>query len=627
VTGEVVSLSAAVRHLPCGILIVDEAGTIELANQTVHRYFGYAPGELVGHSVDELVPERYRGHHPELRGGFVSELGHRGMGDGRAVWGVRRDGTEFRCELGLTPVVQGTRRRVVAAVVDVSEAVEQAKSAQLSDKIIKTMPSGVCLVRCADATVVYANPRFETMFGYGPGELEGTAVQRLNYAGDGTDSLEKAKRIIDELAATGEAVYEVRNVRKDGTPFWCQAHTSELDHPEYGLVWVAVHSDITERKRLEEAVRHTQKMEAVGTLAGEIAHDLNNVLATVIGMASVIENELPPEHDNLPDLRGIIDAANDGKSLISNILGFARRGAYQSAPFGFDEQVQATVDLLRRTIPRRVELRATFGAAGAVVLGDASQLKQALVNVCLNAADAIDGSGTIGIVTRLVDLDASEAGAGGLKAGKHLTVTVTDDGGGMSAAAIARAFEPFFTTKPIGRGTGLGLAMAYGVLQNHGGAIRLESQLGVGTVVTLTLPQSDAKPAPKKRAELTSGSGRVLVVDDEPLVRRTLGRMLKVIGYDVTLADGGSEGIRVFEGAESPFDVVLLDLSMPGMGGAECFKRLRSIDPSVSVIVSTGHGDPRDTEAMLRAGAVQVLVKPYAVDALSRALADACASS
>ena len=390
--------------------------------------------------------------------------------------------------------------------------------------------------------------------------------------------------------------------------------------------------DITARKQMEqereallEQLHQSQKMEAVGNLAGGVAHDVNNVLMAIAGLASVLEEDLDPQDPVHRDMVSILEACDRGHDLTRNLLGFARKGKFRTQRISVNRVILESTELLRRTIPKGVELCTELDLDLWEIDGDVGQLNHVLVNLALNAANAMDGKGVIVFSTKNVELSPDEAAAfPGLEPGRHVQLCVKDSGGGMPPDVLKRAFEPFFTTKAQGEGTGLGLSMVYGTVHNHGGSVRLDSAPGRGTTVAILMPAAgEAPPTATSVAEerpLASGSGTVLLVDDEQLVRETGRRMLERLGYEVLVADGGAAALELFGAHQEAIAFVILDLAMPGMDGPEVFHALRRLAPELRVCISSGYFKEEGADSLLDHGAVGFIQKPYRLKALAAAI-------
>lgn len=388
---------------------------------------------------------------------------------------------------------------------------------------------------------------------------------------------------------------------------------------ENGVVVSLVSSsaDITSRVELQEQLIQSQKMQAIGTLAGGVAHDMNNVLAVVLGFSSMLERKFLSDDSSLADIRQITAAAERGKSLVANLLGFARKGSYQRQNVDLTKKIEQLVEVLERSLPKQLTIQRDLGKTLPPTLCDPEQIMQALMNVSINASHAVSEKGSIVIRSSMTTV--AEEAIAGLKPGDYVRIEVQDDGKGMDATSQRRAFEPFFTTKEVGKGTGLGLSMVYGVMQSHAGMVTVDSELGKGTLVALYIPvcrarEREAEPAVANESPLQGK--RVLVIDDESMVRNLVGTMLTVLGVESLTAAGGVLGVERFKEHHASIDLVLLDFSMPDMAGPEVFAAIRAIDPSAQVLICTGHGDAADTENMVRTGALGVMTKPFRIETL-----------
>jgi len=351
---------------------------------------------------------------------------------------------------------------------------------------------------------------------------------------------------------------------------------------------------LAERAQLADQLLHAQRMEAVGTLSAGLAHDMNNILASITSFASLLI-ETSVDRGTRADLEQIVAQAERGASLTRGLLAFSRRGQYRKQVVRLEEVVRGVCALLVRTLPKTIDIRSEVALAGACVDADPLHLEQALVNIGLNAADAMSGTGTLAVT--------------GERAGDRVRLRVTDTGRGMDAATRLRVFEPFFTTKPAGQGTGLGLSIVWGIVHAHGGVIDVASEPGRGTTFTIELPvvaePPVASPRPK-RAESVAERRRVMVVDDEPAVRESTRRLLERMGLEVVTAGDGAEALRVFD---DRVELVILDMGMPVMNGAECFRNLRARS-SVPVLIATGYAVDRDAQELVAAGA-RIIEKPF----------------
>jgi two-component system cell cycle sensor histidine kinase/response regulator CckA len=385
--------------------------------------------------------------------------------------------------------------------------------------------------------------------------------------------------------------------------------------------------DISARLALEEQVRQMQKMEAIGTLAGGVAHDFNNLLTGILGYANLLKGGSAPDQEVFKAAAVIESAAERAAELTQQLLGFARRGKLQNCPVDLHRLVGEVVALLSRTTDRRVVLTQRLRADPPLVLGDPGQLQQVLLNLAVNAGDAMPDGGELSITTDVEHIDeAHSRSQPGLAPGHYLVLTVQDTGAGMTDVVRQRIFEPFFTTKERGQGTGMGLATAYGIVQNHEGVLRVESTPGNGATFRVYLPQDPDLAAPSPRNSCAAGpggSGRVLVVDDEEIVHRVARGMLEPLGYQVDGVYNGKEAVDFYRDHPGQVDVILLDLTMPVMDGRDCFHALRALDPAVRAVLSTGHGLDGAAQRLLDEGVAGFIQKPYVQAQLAAAILEA----
>ena len=381
---------------------------------------------------------------------------------------------------------------------------------------------------------------------------------------------------------------------------------------------VVVSRDITENKQLQEQLLQSQKMEAIGTLAGGIAHDFNNLMMGIQGRTSMMLLDVDKNHPHHEHLKGIEEHIRSASHLTRQLLGFARGGKYEVRPVDLNAVIKEKNRMFGR-MQKEIGIQEKFEPELWAVDVDQSQFEQVLLNLYINAWQAMPEKGSLFVQTENSLVAAEVAGPRGMKPGRYVKLSVTDTGIGMDAGTRARIFEPFFTTKEIGRGTGLGLASVYGIVQNHGGFITVKSLKGQGTTFHIYLPASDNQVAVSKpTAEpLSTGKGTILLVDDEEMIITVGAQMLRRLGYDVLTATSGSQALEVYKDQSAQVDLVILDVIMPDIGGGETFEMLKNVNPAVKVLLSSGYSINGKASVILKRGCKGFLQKPFDLHTLS----------
>jgi two-component system cell cycle sensor histidine kinase/response regulator CckA len=383
---------------------------------------------------------------------------------------------------------------------------------------------------------------------------------------------------------------------------------------------VAMFEDVTERRRLEEQLIQSQKMESIGLLAGGIAHDFNNILGGILGYSSFVRAQVPKTEKIYDHLETIERSALRAAELTSQLLAFARGGKYVVGPILLNDLVKETTDLLGGSIGKHITLETRLDPDAPVIEADSSQIQQVLMNLCVNARDAMPLGGKLTLTTtRLKSSDAYLSSLPEALPMQYVRVDIEDTGVGIDKSILGRIFDPFFTTKEKGKGTGLGLAMVYGIVKNHGGFVNVESAVGVGTKFSVYLPSvsKSAEIATVPEVRTTGGKETILFVDDEETIRSLVKDILEEKGYHVLAAADGGQAVEMFRNNPDGIDLVILDMTMPVMGGRETFIRLKEIKPSVRAILSTGYSEDDHAREVLALGVKAFVQKPYRVDDLA----------
>jgi PAS domain S-box-containing protein len=472
-----------------------------------------------------------------------------------------------------------------------------------------------------DRSIEFWNRGAELMYGWSAAEAVGRQSHELLETVF-PEPIEGIERAVQE---TGSWQGEVTHKRRDGSEIavfsrWALDRRGE--GPRYGFL--EINRDLTERKKFEERMRQAAKLESLGVLAGGIAHDFNNLLVGIMGNASLALETTPPESTDRTLLEGVIKASERAADLTRQLLAYAGKGRASITSFDLSELVREIASLVSASIPKDVQLDLDLADGLPAVEGDTSQIHQVIMNLVINGAEAIGQTcGTVRVSTRLESVDAASIASlavrDGISPGTFAALEVHDTGCGMDESTLARIFDPFFTTKFQGRG--LGLAAVQGIIRVHRGALKVDSRLGSGTTFKVLLPASaGAAPlgaAQPRRSESLTGSGTILIIDDEPLVRDTAAAALKRYGYAVLTAADGREGAEVFRTRTAGISAVLLDLVMPVMGGEQALTRILEIDPGACVVLSSGYNESEAMRRFAGRGLAGFIQKPYSAAALA----------
>src|SRR6202166_3534858 len=478
--------------------------------------------------------------------------------------------------------------------------------------------------------VIYASPSVERVLGYTPDEFAGRSLYGAVHPDHGQHMADTVAELLVEPKRI--VIDEVMLLHKDRSWRWIECTMRNLLHEPSVQALVINFRDITERKhgqaergQLEQRLRQAEKMEAVGRLAAGIAHDFNNVLAGVFAYGEMLLEETPADSPLKRYAKNVLTAATRGRALVEQILAYSRSQLGRRAPIDIGRVVAETLELLRGSLPVGIHLEASIPQLPLVVIGDATQLHQVVMNLCSNAIQATSAGGTLRVALEAVDLPAERALSNGmLQPGHYVRLTVEDSGTGMDAATLSRIFEPFFTTKEIGRGTGLGLSLVYAIITDAGGAIDVHSILDQGTTFTIYLPHARDALVTAEEAEtpLPRGNGeRVLLVDDDANVLAMTAQMLSRLGYEPVSFSDSHAALAAFEAAPRSFDVVVTDDVMPGLTGTGLASVLRPQRRELPIVLVSGYGGPILAQRALAAGVSELLVKPLQSRDIAAALA------
>ncbi|HPS93693.1 MAG TPA: PAS domain S-box protein [Deltaproteobacteria bacterium] len=598
-------------------VIVAEDNTILLANSNFEKLSCLSRQKVEGKMkwtqlVDPGDLERMKQYHAKRRlgqGSAPESYEFTSVG----LYGGKRD-------LFLSVAVIPETKESIASIMDITKRKGAEKALRESEErfrdLAELLPETVFETDAAGRFTFVNRSAFE-QFGYEPRDLaRGLTIFDVLAAEDHL----RAKESVQEVLSGGKVgLREYTAVRKDKTTFYAMVRATPIlrDRRPVGMRGFVI--DISEKRNMEEQLTRAQKMEAIGTLAGGIAHDFNNLLMGILGNVSLLLMKMDDSHPFHDRLKNMEDYVQRGSDLTKQLLGFARGGKYEVRPTHLGEFLRRSSEMFGRTKKEvRIHSKVSDGLWNVEV--DRGQMEQVCLNLFVNAWQAMPGGGDLYLSVENVDLDATDVSPHGLRPGRYVKVTVTDTGVGMDEATRARIFEPFFTTKDRGRGTGLGLASVYGIIKNHGGFIRVESEKGFGSTFMLYLPASDKAGSVEKRTTegICRGNGTILLIDDEEMILDVGSQMLSGLGYTVLTARGGRAGIEEYQRDPRRIDLVILDIIMPDLGGNETFERLRAVDAGVKVLLSSGYSLDGQAKEIMEKGCRGFIQKPFSMEDLSR---------
>jgi PAS domain S-box-containing protein len=624
-------LSASILEaIPDAVAAVNQQGIIIQVNAQMEAMFGYTRQELIGQSIEMLVPERHRGRHNNHRERFHTQPKLRRMGSGLELNGRRRNGTEFPVEISLSPVSSANGLIVLSAIRDVSERkrieeelrranaeLEIRKTRELRDSqarlaLIVDSSQDAIIGKNLDGIVTHWNKGAQEIYGYTAQEMIGRHISTLAPP-DRADEISDILRHI----RNGERVgyFESVRITKDKRKLHMSISVSPIHDADGTVVGAStIARDITAQKKTEEQLRQSQKMEAIGRLAGGVSHDFNNLLGIVTACSELLRSKIadPEAAEYIDNIR---DAAKRGAALTRQLLAFSRRQPVQKQLLDLNDRLKQVRKLLAPLMGDDVEIVHQAREGNAIVEADPGQIDQIVLNLAVNARDAMPRGGKLILETGVFDVDEAFARAHpAMSAGRYVMLAISDNGIGMEEATRSRIFEPFFTTKESGKGTGLGLATVYGIVKQSGGDIWVYSELGHGTTFKIYLPSAEQRlvQAPESREDVLPprrDGVSVLVAEDDRVMRHLTRKMLEEHGYRVLEAEGGAAALNVVSSNAGKIDLILTDVVMKGMTGPELVLKLIDTYPQLKVVYMSGYTGELLTNQ--QGNGLRLLEKPF----------------
>lgn len=589
--------------------------------------------QLMGYPRDEFKQIDVADHHtdPAQREAEKRELGEKGFIKDKEIRLVKKDGAEITCLDSATVLrnQDGTIKGYIGTLRDITEHKQAEAALQKSEEnyrsIFDSANDALFIHHIETGEIISVNQKMCDMYGYSKEEAKHLSVEAISegkppYTQE--DALKWIRRAVD-----GEPqLFEWKARDKSGRVFWVEVNLKRAviggENRLLGIV-----RDITDRKLAEEErnglqdkLTQAQKMESIGTLAGGIAHNFNNILMGIQGRASLMMVDKDSSHPDYEHLNGIDQYVKGAVELTRDLLGFARGGKYQVKPTDLNALIKHENRVFGRT-KKEISVHGKYEPDLWPVEVDRGQIQQALLNLYVNAWQAMPDGGDLYVQTRNVTLDDPQVQPFEIAPGGYVRISVTDTGIGMDAETREKVFDPFFSTRGTGQGSGLGLASVYGIVKNHGGFINVYSERGEGTTFNLYLPAAqgevageDARAGPGK---MQLGKGTILLVDDEDMILDVGPKMLERLGYRVLTAQSGKEALEVYQGRGDEIDLVVLDMIMPGMGGGETFDRMKALDEAVKVLLSSGYSINGQAKEIMDRGCRGFIQKPFSLNDLS----------
>lgn len=623
------------------IIATNVEGTITFFNKGAEEILGYSSDEVIGKETPAILHDK---EEVKLRAAeLTKELGYpiagfetfvayakKGLYEEREWTYICKDGKRITVMLSVTPIYNAKNEIIgfLGTGVDITERKHFEEKLRESEELFRRLfeDSGDALLLLVDGIFVDCNEvTVEMLRADSKEQVLNTHPSDLSpeFQGDGRLSAEKAQEMINLAFQKGYHRFEWLHKRVDGEVFPVEVLLTAITM-ENKRVLHTCWRDITDRKEAEEKLRQSQKMEVIGQLAGGIAHDFNNMLSGIMGATELLQtiNHASPQQKELFEL--ITNSAQRASELTQQLLTFARKDTQNLSIFNMVDTLKSVKALLEHTIDKSIQITVESSDELLTVQGDKSQLENALMNLGINARDAMPNGGELRFSIKKKQFFSTKHFTGGfdLPPGTYVKIKIADTGQGIPPSLLLKIFEPFFTTKEQGKGTGLGLASVYGTIKSHNGAVDLKSTLGKGTVFSLYIPlyqfKNDATTEDEPRP-LTpiSTNHTILVIDDEDIVRIMLEIGLQKMGYKVLVAERAAEGIDLYKKNRDAIDLVVLDMIMPEMKGSDCFRELKKLNSTIKVIIASGYTRQENVEELIEEGLAGFIHKPFKIEQLS----------
>lgn len=607
---------------PDAIVVFDQEGAIIRVNSLAEALFGYQLDELIGKPIDMLLPEWLGERNGESRSASFLKAHVSTTREGLDLKALRKDGGVFPASITMGPLGTGADVVVVSIVRDITARKRMEETIRSSEQRYRELfeyANDIIYTHDLDGNFSSLNDAGRQVMGYTIEEILSMSLADVVSPED----REKAGQIIGRHNGDdGAATYQLEMVAKDGKHIPTEVNTRLIyqDGNPVGVQGIA--RDLTQRRLLEDQLHQAQKMEGIGRLAGGVAHDFNNVLTAIIGYSQLAIGRVDPADPLRRDLEEIRDAGGRAAQLTNQLLAFSRKQVLQSKVFDLNGTVSGISKMLVRVIGEDIEMTTRLESGLGLVKADPGQIEQVIINLAVNARDAMPLGGKITLETANVDLAADYTRSRVIKPGSYVMLAVSDTGCGMDTKTLSHIFEPFFTTKERGKGTGLGLATVYGIVNQSGGYIWVFSELGMGTTFKVYLPAVEGvqdAPVKVERVETSPrGTETIMVVEDEQSVRALAGTVLRALGYSVLEAASGPEAIQIAAAHAGPIPLLLTDVVMPQMSGRELAELMIAVRPDIKVLFASGYTDDAIVHHGVLEAGIAFLQKPFTPSSLAR---------